>query len=57
MEQVEANLEKWSYALKERTIKVSRSKTVHVYEQVRQDVEVMKLDGFKYFELTVQSNE
>ncbi|KAK3566679.1 hypothetical protein QTP86_003189, partial [Hemibagrus guttatus] len=63
-EQVEENLEKWSFALERRGMKVSRSKTEYMCVNERegsgtvrlQDEEVKKVQEFKYLGSTVQSN-
>lgn len=64
-EQVEGNLEGWSYALGRRGIKVSRSKIEYVCANERdqsetvslQGGEVKKAENFKYFGSTIQSSE
>ncbi|KAK3544940.1 hypothetical protein QTP86_029213, partial [Hemibagrus guttatus] len=63
-EQVEENLERWTFALERRGMKVSRSKTVYMCVNERegsgtvrlQGEEVKKVQEFKYLGSTVQSN-
>ncbi|KAK3534112.1 hypothetical protein QTP86_002221 [Hemibagrus guttatus] len=63
-EQVEENLERWRFALERRGMKVSRSKTEYMCVNERegsgtvrlQGEEVKKVQEFKYFGSTVQSN-
>ncbi|KAK3566596.1 hypothetical protein QTP86_001080 [Hemibagrus guttatus] len=63
-EQVEENLERWSFALERRGMKVSRSKTEYMCVNERegsgtvrlQGEEVKKVQEFKYMGSTVQSN-
>ncbi|MCJ8730703.1 hypothetical protein PDJAM_G00187500 [Pangasius djambal] len=62
--QVEENLERWSFAVERRGMKVSRSKTEYVCVNERegsgtvrlQGEEVKKVQEFKYLGSTVQSN-